>query len=195
MAFDAKREKEMRKKFGPRKNQYIRVNEVQLIDEKGENLGVVKTEKALEMAEEKGLDLVEVGPGVQPPVCKIMDYAKYMYLQEKKAKSGKKGKVKDTKEFRFTAVIDKGDIAHRVKRAKEYLKKGYPVKITMFRKGRIPKEQAMEVFNEILTNFTDYSSIEPEPVSEGRYIFLTFKPDGKTKNKQNSKKEGEDVQT
>ncbi len=63
-----------------------------------------------------------------------MDYAKYMYLQEKKAKSGKKVKLR-YKEFRFTAVIDKGDIAHRVKRAKEYLKKGYPVKITMFRKG------------------------------------------------------------
>lgn len=193
MSFDTKREKEMRKKFGPRKNQYIKVQEVQLIDDKGENLGVVQTQKALALAEEKGLDLVEVGATVQPPVCKIMDFAKYMYLQEKKAKSSKKGKAKDTKEFRFTAVIDKGDIEHRVKRAKEYLSKGFPVKITMFRKGRIPKEQASEVFDSILTNFTDYSSIEPEPVNEGRYIFLTFKPDGKTKDKQNSKKEGEDV--
>lgn len=180
---------DLRKKFGPRKNEWIRVSEVQLITEKGENFGVIQTEKALDMAREVGLDLVEVGPNVNPPVCKIMDFSKYMYMQNKKSRENKKGKVKDTKEFRFTPVIEQGDINHRVKRAIEYIQKGHPVKIIMFRKGRQPRGQALEVFNQILTNFADYSSIEAEPVEEGRYISLTFKPNGKTENKQNSKKE------
>ena len=187
MSFD--NTKDLRKKYGPRKNEWIRVEEVQLINEKGENVGVVKTEEAKRMAEEVELDLVEVGPNVRPPVCKIMDYSKYIYLQNKKSRSNKKGKTKETKEFRFTPVIDKADINHRIERAKEYLGKGYPVKLTMFIKGRQSREQASDVFDEILTNFADYSSIEPSPVKEGRNIFINFKPNGKTKNKQNSKKE------
>ncbi len=187
MSFEYK--KDLRKKYGPRKNEWIRVDEVQLIGDKGENIGVIKTTEALKMAQEVGLDLVEVGPNVRPPVCKIMDYSKYMYIQNKKSRSNKKGKVKETKEFRFTPVIEQADITHRVSRAKEYLQKGHPVKLTMFIKGRQSREQASEEFNEILTNFSDYSSIEPDPVKEGRNIFITFKPDGKTKDKQDSKKE------
>lgn len=187
MPFDNK--KDLRKKFGPRKNEWIRVPEVQLIDEKGENVGVVSTSQALRMAQEVGLDLVEVSTNVTPPVCKIMDYAKYMYLQNKKSRSNKKGKAKETKEFRFTAVIDKADIQHRVDRAKEYITKGHPVKLTMFIKGRQNREQAAGLFNEILTNFADYSSIEPSPTKEGNNISITYKPDGKTKNKQNGKEE------
>lgn len=187
MSFDNK--KDLRKKYGPRKNEWIRVEEVQLIDDKGENIGVVKTSEAMRIAQEAGLDLVEVGPNVRPPVCKVMDYSKYIYLQNKKSRSNKKGKTKETKEFRFTPVIDKADIDHRVGRAKEYLKKGHPVKLTMYIKGRQSREQASDVFDEILTNFEDYSSIEPDSVKQGRNIFITFKPDGKTKNKQNSKEE------
>ena len=191
MAFD--KQEELRKKYGPRRNEYIRVEEVQLIDQEGENLGVVKTYKALEMAKEAGLDLVEVGPNVKPPVCKIMDYAKYVYTQSKKSRTNKKGKTRDVKEFKFSPVIDKADSQHRINRALEYLNKGYPVRLTMFRKGRQSKEQAKEVFDEILTNFADYSSIEPDSVSEGNNIFVTFRPNGKTKNKQNSKEKSEDV--
>lgn len=171
------------KKSTPRKNEYIHAQQVQLINEQGENIGVLPTYKALEMAKEAQLDLVEVGPNVKPPVCKIMDFSKYMYIQSKKSRMNKKGKVKETKEFRFTPVIDTGDVEHRVKRAKEYLEKGHPVKIVMVRKGRQNKEQALQVFSEILTNFADYSSIEAEPTNEGNRIFLTYKPNGKTENK------------
>lgn len=181
MAFEKK--DDFRKKFGPRKNEYIRVAKVQLIDQNGENIGVVDTDEARRMAIEAGLDVVEVGPNVNPPVCKIMDFSKYVYIQSKKSRQNKKGKVKDTKEFRFTPVIETADINHRVKRAKEYLEKGYPVKVQMVKKGRQPKEQALEVFNQILTNFADYSSIEAEPIQEGNRISLTFKPNGKTENK------------
>lgn len=171
-----------RKDLGPRVNDRIRVSEVQLIDEKGENVGVVETGKALQMAKEAGLDLVEVGATTKPPVCKIMDYSKYLYMQNKKSRGSKKGKAKEQKEFRFSPVIEEGDINHRIKRAKEYLDKGHPVKLVMQKKGRQPMEQAKEVFTEILTNFTDYSSIETEPKYEGNRISMTFKSDGKTKN-------------
>ncbi|NMC09197.1 translation initiation factor IF-3, partial [Candidatus Microgenomates bacterium] len=172
---------EKRKDYGPRRNEYIRVPQVQLIGSKGENIGVVDTAKALSLAKEVGLDLVEVGAGINPPVCKIMDYSKYIYIQNKKTRQNKKGKIKETKEFRFSPVIDRADIDHRVKRSKEFLEKGHNVRIVVVKKGRQTREQAMQVFNDILTNFTDYSSIESESKFEGNRIFLTFKPNGKTK--------------
>jgi len=173
---------EKKKDYGPRRNEYIRVPQVQLIGSKGENLGVVEINKALLLAKESGLDLVEVGAGINPPVCKIMDYSKYIYIQNKKTRQNKKGKLKETKEFRFSPVIDKADIEHRVKRSKEFLEKGHNVKVVVVKKGRQTREQAMQVFNDILTNFTDYSSIESESKFEGNRIFLTFKPNGKTKD-------------
>ncbi len=168
---------------GPRTNEYIRAQEVQLIDHKGENLGIVDTNKALLLAKEAELDLVEVGPNVTPPVCKIMDFSKYLYMLNKKSRINKKGKAKEIKEFRFSPVIEQGDIDHRVKRSKEYLDKGHPVRIVMQKRGRQSMDQAKAVFAEILTNFTDYSSIEAEPKYEGNRISITFKSDGKTEDK------------
>ena len=174
---------DFRKNKGPRINEYIRVNEVQLIDEKGENHGVMETHKALDLAKIVELDLVEVGPNVSPPVCKIMDFSKYLYEQNKKQRGGSKGKAKEQKEFRFSPVIEEGDIEHRVKRAKEYLDKGHPVKLVMQKKGRQPMALAKEVFAEILTNFDDYSSIEAETKQMGNRISITFTSNGKAKNK------------
>ncbi len=170
----------------PRRNEYIRLPQVQLITESGENIGTIDTDEARRMAKEAGLDLVEVSSNVRPPVCKIMDYSKYIYQQNKKKK---KSKTKELKEFRFSPVIDDGDMLHRINRAKQFIEKGHPVKITMQRKGRQSTEQAKEVFDEILTNFEDYCSIETEPKYEGRRISITLKSNGKTKNKQNNKEE------
>lgn len=172
-----------KKPSGPRVNNYIRTTKVQVIDDKGENQGVMATEKALDLAKEAQLDLVEVGPKVSPPVCKIMDFSKYLYEQNKKQRGNKKGKAKEQKEFRFSPVIEKADIDHRVKRSKEYLDKGHPVKLVMQKKGRQPIELAKEVFAEILTNFDDYSSIEAEPKRDGNRISITYKANGKTKDK------------
>lgn len=159
-----------------RKNHMIKAKEVLLVDENGENLGAVSLQDALRKANDAGLDLVEVGSKTNPPVCRIIDYSKYLYEQRKKQKTGKKtGKPKQMKEFKFTPVIETHDSEHRIRRAKEYLSKGHNVRITMYRKGRQPIEQANETFNEILTNFADYSSIEPEPKREGRKIFVTYK--------------------
>jgi translation initiation factor IF-3 len=168
---------------GPRTNKYIRASKVQVIDQKGENQGVIPTGEALNLAKEAQLDLVEVGPKVSPPVCKIMDFSKYLYEQNKKQRGNKKGKVKEQKEFRFSPVIEKADIDHRVRRAKEYLDKGHPVRLVMQKKGRQPMDLAKETFAKILTNFDDYSSIEAEPKRDRNRISITFKADGKTKNK------------
>jgi translation initiation factor IF-3 len=156
---------------------------VQLIDQEGENQGVVPIGEALNLAKEAQLDLVEVGPKVSPPVCKIMDFSKYLYEQNKKQRGNKKGKAKEQKEFRFSPVIEKADIEHRVRRAKEYLDKGHPVRLVMQKKGRQPMDLARETFAEILTNFDDYSTIEAEPKRDRNRIIITFKADGKTKNK------------
>ena len=173
---------------GPWINDQIRASKVQLINEKGENLGAMAVSEALTIAKSKELDLVEVGPNVNPPVCKIMDYSKYIYIQNRKNRGTKKDKTREQKEFRFSPGIEKADIEHRIKRAKEFLDKGYQVKITMQKRGRQSMDLAKEVFAQILTNFDDYSSIEAEPKREGNRISITFKSDGKTKNKQNSKK-------
>ncbi|HRY22184.1 MAG TPA: translation initiation factor IF-3 [Candidatus Dojkabacteria bacterium] len=167
----------LKKSRGPRVNQEIRESEIQLIDHKGENRGVVKTDEAIKLAKDNQLDLVEVGATATPPVCKIMDFSKYLYEQKKKSRKGK-NKTKEQKEFRFSPVIDKGDIEHRVRRAKEYLDKGHPVKLVMQKKGRQPMDLAKEVFAEILTNFSDYSSIEAEPKREGNRISITLKANG-----------------
>jgi translation initiation factor IF-3 len=181
------------KDLGIKINDWIRVPKVLVIDEKGENLGEVDTNKAREMAKAVQLDLVEVGATSNPPVCRIMNYSKYIYEQKKKLRKNKTGKAKDLKEFRFSAVIDVGDMNTRIRRAKEFLEKGHPVKITAIKKGRQQFTQMKQVFDEILTNFTEYCSIEPEPKSEFNSISITFKKDGKTKNKQNSNKESKTI--
>jgi translation initiation factor IF-3 len=179
-----KQESKPRRDFGPRKNEYIRVPQVMVIDEKGENIGILDTDVARAKAVEAGLDLVEVGATAKPPVCRIMDYSKYLYEQKKKQRKSKKlGKVKEMKELRFSTVIDSGDMDTRVRRAKEFLDKGHSVRITVTRKGRQTYEQSKQVLEQILTNFTEYSSIDPEPKNEGRRISITFKKNGKTKDK------------
>jgi len=186
--------REFKKDYGPRVNEYIRVPQVQLIDENGENLGIIDTQRAKELALRAELDLVEVGAGANPPVCRIMNFSKYLYEQNKKKRQNKGGKMKELKEFRFTPVMDTGDINHRITRAHEFLSKGHQVKLTMVKKGRQNMDQARSVFTEILTNFVDYSSIEAEPKSEGNRISITFKSDGKTKNKQNSEEKNQAIQ-
>ena len=113
MSYEEKRE--LKKDFGPRVNNYIRVPQVQLIDDKGENLGIVDTEQAKKLALEAGLDLVEVGSSAKPPVCRIMNFSKYLYEQNKKKRMNKGGKMKEQKEFRFTPVMDVGDTDYRIK--------------------------------------------------------------------------------
>ena len=161
------------------RNTYIRAKQVHLINENNENIGTVSIEKALRMADEANLDLVEVGPKAVPPVCKIMDYSKYVYEQKKKLRKNKAGKAKALKELRFSSIIADHDIDVKVKRGLEFLEKGHNLRITIFRKKRQTKEQSQEILNKLLTKFSDYSTIEAEPKNEGRRIIVTFKSNGK----------------
>lgn len=165
---------------GPRKNHMIRVPEVMLIDENNENVGVIAIQVAQSKARDAGLDLVEVSANASPPVCRIMDYSKYLYEQKKKQRdTGNKTKQKPLKLFKFSPFVEENDIEYRSKRAKVYLGKGHQVRLLMERRGRQTHEQAKATFLEILTKFEGYSSIEPEPKTEGKKIFITYKPHGK----------------
>ena len=170
----------------PRKNQYINASQVQLISSSGENLGVIKTQEALQMATEEDLDLIEINPNAKPPICKIMDYSKYMYDKKKKQKKSK-GKSKDQKELRFSPVIEQHDVDVRVSRAKKFLEKGHNVKLTIFRKGRQTHEQAKEVMDDLLKIFEGYNTIETQPRQEGRKLYITIKPEKKKRQEEDTK--------
>lgn len=180
---------------GPDKNYFIKAKEVRVIDADGTNLGVIKTEDAIIRAKNQGLDLVEISPNADPPVCRIIDFSKYLYEQKKKQKKAKSAQVKELKEFRFSPVIDEHDIEIRVKRAKEFLAKGHNVRLFIQRKGRQTDAQVNIVMTKLLTLFADYSTIETEPKVEGKKTFITFKPDGKAKNTKNSDQESSEIKS
>jgi translation initiation factor IF-3 len=170
---------------GPNRNYWIRAPKVLVIDDEGENLGEMETEKALAIAKERELDLVEVSPNANPPVCRIIDYSKYLYEQKKKTKSTKLASSKEMKELKFSPVIDEHDIEVRIKRANEFMDKGHNVRLTVEKKGRQTYEQVNVVMAKLLTYFEGYSTIETVPKTEGKKTYITFKSDGKTKNKKN----------
>jgi len=162
---------------GPRRNHMIRAKSVFLIDENSQPIGEVSINEALKRAAAADLDLVEVGAKATPPVCKIIDYAKYQYEQKKKQRKNKqKSKQKDLKEFRFSPVIGTGDMERKIKRAKEYLAKGHNVRLFLQRKGRQSQDLAKAKFEEIMAEFEDYDSIEGKPKFAGRRIAITYKP-------------------
>ena len=156
-------------------NGQIRAKEVQLISETGEKLGVVTLVRALELAEEKKLDLVLVSPNSQVPVCKIMNYGKYKFEQSKKEKEAKKKqKVQETKELRITPNIEEHDFGFKAKNARKFLEDGNKVKITVRFRGRELNNTKMgeDVLNKFIENLADISSVEKSPKLEGKNMFI-----------------------
>jgi len=177
MAFD--KQEELRKKYGPRRNEYIRVEEVQLIDQEGNNIGVVKTYKALEMAKEAGLDLVEVGPNVKPPVCKIMDYKKFLYEKKKKEKELKaKSHKTEIKEIRFSPNTDDHDLDFKKKHAIKFLGEGAKVKIYVQFKGRaiMFKDRGELLLLQFAQSLEEYGALESMPNLEGKRMIAFIAP-------------------
>lgn len=165
----------------------IRVPTVTVVVD-GEMLGEMPTEKALQMAQEKGLDLVEVAPNQKPPVCKIMSWSKFKYEEKKKLRKAKvKGKAKEMKEMRFPIFIDKGDLDHKLKRVREFLGKGHKVRLTVFFKGRSTPELGGELVKRILTELEESCTIQQPLKKQGRRWFLVVEP-GKSEAK-NKKEE------
>ena len=156
-------------------NGQIRLKEVQLIDENGAKLGVMTSSKALEIAEEKNLDLVLVAPNGNPPVCKIMNYGKYKFEQAKKEKEAKKKqKVAELKELRITPNIDEHDFNFKCKNARKFIEDGNKVKITVRFRGRELNyiklgETTLNRFSEELS---DIANIEKKPMLEGKNMFV-----------------------
>ena len=155
-------------------NGQIKAKEVQLISDNGEKLGMLPIARALEIAEEKKLDLVLVSPNAQVPVCKIMNYGKYKFEQAKKEKEAKKKqKIQETKELRITPNIEEHDFGFKAKNAKKFIEDGNKVKITVRFRGReVNNSKAGEmVLNKFIENLEDVSIVEKLPKLEGRNMF------------------------
>ena len=162
---------------GLRINEQIRVREVRLIDDEGEQKGIVPTIEALRMAKEQELDLVEVAPQANPPVCKILDYGKYRFEQEKKLRDSKKNqKQLKLKEIRMQPKIGSGDLDFKSKHIQEFLTEGNKVKVTIRFRGRelAHTELGYDVLKEVLKRLNDEYVIEKQPAMEGRFMSMTL---------------------
>jgi translation initiation factor IF-3 len=160
-------------------NEEIRDREVRLIDEKGEQLGIVQLAVALRMAEEKELDLVKIAPKATPAVCKLMDYSKYRFEAQKREKEARKNqKTTHLKEVRLSATIDKHDLDVKAKAAQKFLKAGDKVKVAIRFRGRqmaytVQGREVMETFYEMIK---DNATIERRPLLEGRNMIMILAP-------------------
>ena len=167
---------------GMRVNEQIRVREVRLIDEEGEQKGIVPTLEALKMAKERDLDLVEVAPNANPPVCKILDFGKYRFEQEKKLRDSRKNqKVLKVKEIRMQPKIGSGDLDTKAKHIKEFLSEGNKVKVTIRFRGRelAHTELGYLVLDEVLKRLDDEYTIEKPAAMEGRFMSMYLNPKAK----------------
>ncbi|MCJ7459078.1 MAG: translation initiation factor IF-3 [candidate division Zixibacteria bacterium] len=162
-------------------NERIRVPQVRLIDTTGEQIGIVPTREALRMALEKGFDLVEISPTAKPPVCKIMDYGKFKYELNKKAKSAKKKQhVIQMKEMRLRPKIEEHDYQFKLKHIQEFLEKGNKVKVFVEFRGREMAHQELghKIIQRLEEDLKDLGIIEQKAKMEGRNLSLTFMPKG-----------------
>ena len=156
----------------------IRVQEVSLIYN-GEQLGVFPTQKALNMAEEKDMDLVEVDPNSKPPVCRIMDYGKFKYQQSKRAhEAKKKQKIIHVKEVKFRPNTDQHDYDFKLKNALRFLESGDKVKILIFFRGReiVHRENGQRLLERVTKTLEDMAVVEQEAKQEGKTLCMIFSP-------------------
>lgn len=173
---------ENNKEKGLRVNEQIHIREVRLIDDEGEQKGIVPTKEALRMAKERELDLVEVAPTANPPVCKILDYGKYRFEQEKKLRDSKKNqKLLKLKEIRMQPKIGAGDLDFKSKHVKEFLAEGNKVKVTVRFRGRelAHTELGLDVLNEVLKRLGDEYVVDKQPAMEGRFMSMVLSPKAK----------------
>ena len=166
-------------KEGPRVNRDIRIREVMLIDADGQNKGVVATFEALQMAEDQGLDLVEVAPLAQPPVCKIMDYGKFKFQEQKKAAEARKNqKIVEVKEIKLRPGIDDHDYGVKMRAMKGFFEEGNKVKVTLRFRGRemAHQELGMKVLDRVKSETGTFAKVESEPSMEGRQMTMVLAP-------------------
>ncbi|WP_416349431.1 translation initiation factor IF-3 [Pararhodobacter sp.] len=164
---------------GPRSNEKIRAPEVRLIGAEGENVGVVTPAKAMQLAQEAGLDLVEISPNAVPPVCKIMDFGKFKYEQQKReADARKKQKTIEIKEIKFRPGTDTHDYDVKMRSVFKFLEEGDKVKITLRFRGREMAHQQLgaELLRRVADDVTEVGKVENMPRLEGRQMVMMIGP-------------------
>ena len=166
-------------KSGPRFNHMINVDKVRVIDENGENLGVMLTNEAIEQANEVGLDLVEVSPNADPPVCKFLDVGKFRYEAQKKANLARKSqKTQEIKEIKMRPNIDDHDYDVKMRSVHRFIEEGDKVKVTLRFRGREMAHQqlGMNLLNRVRDDTAEIAKIEAYPRLEGRQMLMVLAP-------------------
>ena len=164
---------------GPRINDRIRAHEVQVISSDGKNLGTLSTKEAIEIARQEELDLIEISPNANPPVCKIIDIGKYKYdLQKKANKAKKKQKIINLKEIKLRPVTEIHDYNFKIKNAQKFLEKGDKVKFTVRFKGREMQHTDLgnKLMERIINDTASLGKVEIQPKFEGRQIIMIIQP-------------------
>ncbi|TSB01870.1 translation initiation factor IF-3 [Sphingorhabdus contaminans] len=166
-------------KSGPRYNNLITAEKVRVIDDDGENLGVMYTREAIAQAAEVGLDLVEVSPNADPPVCKFLDIGKFKYEAQKKANLARKSqKTQEIKEIKMRPNIDDHDYMVKMKKVAEFIEEGDKVKITLRFRGRELAHQqlGMQLLQRVQADTAESAKIEAHPRMEGRQMLMVLSP-------------------
>ena len=165
-------------------NEEIRDKEVRLIDAGGEQLGIMSAQKALEVAIERGMDLVKIAPQAQPPVCRIIDYGKFRFEQAKREKEARKNqRVMEIKEIRLSPGIDVNDLNVKVGHARRFLKGGDKVKVSVRFRGREVTHSSigLELLKRFAEQCSEFGTIEKQPKLEGRHMHMFLAPIKKEK--------------
>ena len=165
--------------FGPKYNNRINSSEVQVIDNDGQNLGVLNLQEAIRKAKNEGFDLIEIAPNAKPPVCKIMDIGKYKYDQQKKASKAKKNQKKaELKEIKLRPVTEVHDYTFKIKNAQKFLSKGDKVKFTIKFRGRELQHTNLgnELMNKIKIDMENVGKVELQPKFDGKQMIMVVQP-------------------
>ena len=168
-----------KKDVGPRINEQITASEVRVISSKGAQLGIISIREALNYAEDEGYDLVEVSPDAKPPVCKIIDYGKLKYKEQKSKKAAKKKqKTIEVKEIKMRPGIDTHDYQVKVKALKKFISGGNKVKVSMRFRGREMEHQnlGLDLLKKLTEEVSEYAKVEVPPKSEGKQIMIILVP-------------------
>ena len=164
---------------GPRANEKIRAQQVQVISSDGKNLGTLSTQEALNIARQEGLDLIEISPNANPPVCKIIDIGKYKYdMQKKASKAKKKQKVINLKEIKLRPVTEIHDYNFKIKNAQRFLTKGDKVKFTVQFRGREMQHTDLghQLMERIINDTNALGKVEVSPKFEGKQMIMIVQP-------------------
>lgn len=167
------------REYKTRINKYIKAPQVRVVLSDGSNAGIMNTYQALKMAQEQGLDLVEINPKGQPPVCKIMDYGKFKYEEKKKAQAAKKNQqISELKELTFRPNTDENDLKHKLVQAKTFLADGHKVKFGMYFRGReiVHQDLGKEKMDWILKELDGLIAANPQLSLEGKIMSMIVSP-------------------